>query len=118
MDEDRDEELERLRAEIAHLRQTAALRTELTRRGALPEALGLLCGERLLEREEDAAGWADELQRQYGFLFRKEECRPTPPVTPPTEPQTALDRQEIRRMSPAEINRNWDEVRQALARRE
>ena len=110
------EEVARLRAEIAHLRQTAALRAELTRLGAMPEALGLLCGERLLDDEGDAAAWAASLREQYGFLFRETRSERAPAVSPPIPLERGLTPEDLRGMSPEEINSQWEEVREALAR--
>ena len=115
-------ETERLRAELTAVRAEGALRDALLRRGAMPEAVALLgravdpAGVALTEggslAEEDAL--LAPLEARYGFLFRRETPAPTGPLAPPVSGAPALTREDIRRMSAEEINRNWDAVREAL----
>ncbi len=115
-------EAERLRGELAAVRADGALREALLRRGAMPEAVSLLGRAvdpgRLALTE--AGGLAEEdavlapLEARYGFLFRRETPAPTEAVAPPVSGAPALTREDIRRMSVDEINRNWEAVREAL----
>ena len=115
-------EADRLRTLLAEARADGALREALLRRGAMPEAVPLLRravdpGSMTLTEtgglaEEDAL--LQPLEARYGFLFRREERTPTEAVAPPVSGAPALTREDVRRMSADEINRNWDAVREAL----
>ncbi|MBQ6175253.1 MAG: hypothetical protein IJK28_11590 [Clostridia bacterium] len=120
------EENARLRAEVKRARASAALREALLAGGALPQTVGILAGSVDADSVElDASGGllrAEEViaplrQRYGGILFRRTEEIPAPPLSPPPPPGGALlTREDLRAMTPGEINARWDDVRGALGR--
>ena len=107
----RDRLLAEAREEVARLQARERLQEALLRAGALPEAIPLLCRD-AQPGDPDPAG---TLKARYGFLFRREEAIPTPAVAPPLGDRQLGAAEELDRMSPAEINRDWDRVRELLS---
>lgn len=125
------QEAERLRGEFAlfreqvHAERTAegrasAIREALRHAGANELALPLLA-QAVKTTEEDWDGvalreGADVLSPvigQYGAFFSQPVPIPTDRVSPPLD-GSALSREDVRAMSPEEINQNWHQVRSAL----
>lgn len=112
--------LETEQAQTAAQRQSA-LREALTRAGMNELAVPLLA--RTLEttdedwdgpRLRDEEAFLAPLRQEYAGFFPRTEMLPTDPVTPPLNGSSALSREDLRRMTPGEINRNWQLVRSAL----
>lgn len=102
------------------LRREAALTDALRRAGANEQALTLLAkaiphdavewdGDAL--RDEAAA--LRDVQAAYAGLFAVRETLGTGRCTPPLT-EEMISREDVRRMTPEEINRNWTQVRTAL----
>ena len=119
------EELSACRAQYDRERHAQARRSALaealTARGANPQALPLLMdaialpedvwdGDRL---REDAAP-LEAYRAKYPGLFAVRRALPVSRVTPPLHHGGLLTHADVKRMSAADINRNWSAVRTAL----
>ncbi|MBE5795822.1 MAG: hypothetical protein E7327_00405 [Clostridiales bacterium] len=120
-------ELETFRQQV-HTERTAQGRADaicelLRRAGANEQALPLLA-RAVQTTEEDWNGTelradADVISpvvSQYGAFFSSPVPIPTDRVSPPLD-GSALSPDDVRLMSPEEINRNWSQVRSALMQR-
>ncbi|MBQ7850197.1 MAG: hypothetical protein IJ343_10775 [Clostridia bacterium] len=125
------QEAERLRSEYEAYRQSVAaertqqtrqafLRAALSRAGANEQALSLLA--RAIETTDDdwdGDALRDErtvlspIREQYAAFFSAPRPLPTDRVSPPLNGHI-LTREDVRRMSAEEINRNWSQVCSAL----
>ena len=73
----------------------------------------------LIQRGEDGsvsneAMLQEAIQKAYPDCIGVKETGGTPPVTPPTAPGGTYTREQIAKMTPAEINKNWTAVQAAL----
>jgi len=107
---------------FASLRQQA-LHEALSRAGANAHVIPLLAGAvQTADADWDGATLRDEqtvlapVISQYAGLFGQETAVPTDRCTPPLD-GSALTREDVRCMSPEEINRNWSTVCTALTQR-
>ena len=116
------------RADVEQTRRNAARRetlsAALTRFGANPQAIPLMLDA--LSLPEDA--WngdalADEgctltaVRAQYAPLFDAPRVLPTAPIAPPGMSGGPLTHDDLRRMSPDDINRIWPSVIKTLGAR-
>lgn len=97
------------------------LHAALLRSGANPQAVPLLAQAiRTSEEDWDEASLRDEaaviqpLRAQFSEFFAVPRALPTDRVTPPVPTGGILTPADIRRMSPADVNRHWEQVRSAL----
>jgi len=67
------------------------------------------------EAVKDAAALVDPLKAAYAGCFAQENTGGTPPLEPPAGGNKTYTRDQLRQMSPAEINRNWDAIKGNLA---
>lgn len=112
--------LERLQAQQQRQARQQSMREALLSSGANPQAVDLL----LLAMTADGAvlhgdSMAPEdmlcaVRAQYPAFFSEPIYLPTDPVSPPISASAPLTREDVRRMSQEEINRNWSAVRSAL----
>ena len=115
------DELEGSRREREQAEKGLLIREALRGHGASEGAA------RMLSREVDAdritvengritgdGGQLEQLVKAYGGLFRS--AAPLRPVAPPRPEAPALSRDAIAGMTAEEINRRWDDVRDALRR--
>jgi hypothetical protein len=89
------------------------MQLKIAKKYNLPDALAnRLAGE--TEEEMDADG-----QALAGVIGKQTPTSPTAPVVSPTSPTgvTTLTEDSIRKMSPEEINKNWDAVSAALSKK-
>lgn len=56
----------------------------------------------------------EAIAKNYADCIGKVETGGTPPATPPTAPGGTYTREQIAKMTPAEINKNWAAVQDAL----
>ena len=103
----------------------ANLRAALLDAGANPHALDLLL--LALHPDEnaftgDAVADPDALlspvKAQYGAFFAQPVYLPTAPVSPPVTAAPPLTKEDVRRMSQEDINRNWSTVCSVLSKGE
>jgi len=114
---------QQVEAEKANAIKTAAVRKTLKDSGvARDEFLELLLGKVDLAKVEmegeavkDAAALVDPLKAAYAGCFAQENTGGTPPLEPPAGGNKTYTRDQLRQMSPAEINRNWDAIKGNLA---
>ncbi len=104
-----------------HEARRAALSEALEKHGVNPAALPLMLDAVSIPEEEwdgDALLHADAvvhaLQEKYGPLFARRTPLPVQKVEPPVASGGALTHQDVMRMSPEDINRNWSAVQTAL----
>lgn len=65
---------------------------------------------------KDADTWKERIRTDNADFITSTEEHGTPPITPPTGSGKVYTREQIRAMSPEEINKNWDSVKDSLAR--
>lgn len=98
------------------------LREALLQAGANEKAVMLLVREidvsavqtengKLLNAEEVI----NPIREKYAAFFAKPVAQPAPAIQPPASLHGMLTRQDVVRMTPEEINRNWAAVRSVLA---
>ena len=99
----------------------AALSDALSRFGANPQALPLMLDALSLPEEAwDGDALADEgsilndVRARYAPMFDKPRTLPTSRIAPPDSPGGPLTLDDLRRMSPEDINRRWSSVKQTL----
>lgn len=68
------------------------------------------------DRLKDAAALIAPLKASYGGCFAVTATHGTPPIDPPVGGQR-LTREQVSGMSEAEINRSWQQVKEALGQR-
>lgn len=112
--------LERLQAQQQRQARQQSMREALLSSGANPQAVDLL----LLAMTPDGAVLHGDsmtpedmlcaVRAQYPAFFSEPIYLPTDPVSPPISAAAPLTREDLRRMSQEEINRNWSAVRSAL----
>ena len=100
-----------------------ALRAALQSAGANPHALDLLL---LALHPDESAFDGDEitdpdalltpLKAQYGAFFAQPTRLPTDVVSPPVTAAPPLTKEDVRRMSQEDINRNWSIVCSVLSK--
>lgn len=119
------EELTAYRAQVEAERHTSARRTALsealTAQGANPQAIPLLLDAISLPEEAwagdqlaDAAATLQPWRAKYGAIFAARSPLPVTTVRPPVAAGGVLTHADVKRMSAADINRNWSAVRDAL----
>ena len=101
----------------------ANLRAALQNAGANPHALDLLL---LALHPDESAFDGDEitdpdalltpLKAQYGAFFAQPTRLPTDVVSPPVTTAPPLTKEDVRRMSQEDINRNWSSVCSVLSK--
>ena len=101
----------------------ANLRAALQSAGANPHALDLLL---LALHPDESAFDGDEitdpdalltpLKAQYGAFFAQPTRLPTDVVSPPVTTAPPLTKEDVRRMSQEDINRNWSSVCSVLSK--
>ena len=101
----------------------ANLRAALQSAGANPHALDLLL---LALHPDESAFDGDEitdpdalltpLKAQYGAFFAQPTRLPTDVVSPPVTAAPPLTKEDVRRMSQEDINRNWSSVCSVLSK--
>lgn len=64
---------------------------------------------------KDADTMVDAIRADYADFVGEVRTDGTPKLNPPSGQNKSYTRDEISRMSPAEINKNWDAVQQSLA---
>ena len=107
-------------AALEERRREAVLREALLRRGAHPQAAGLLIAQCRDARWNDDGTLANEeallepIRQAWDGLFLREERLGTEPVTPPIHGGGRLSRESLRDMPPEEINRLWPDIRMML----
>jgi hypothetical protein len=109
--------------EKANASKTTAVRAALKAAGVnRDEFADLLLGKVDLSKVElvgdkvkDADGLIAPLKGSYAGCFGTVTDNGTPPANPPAGPSKMYTREEIRKMSPVEINKNWDAVQKSLA---
>lgn len=114
---------QQVETEKANAAKSAAVRKTLKDSGvAREEFLELLLGKVDLSKVEmegeaikDAAALVDPLKTSYSGCFAQELTGGTPPIDPPAGGNKTYTRDQLRQMSPAEINRNWDAIKGNLA---
>lgn len=99
----------------------AALSSALADQGANPQAIPLLLDAISLPEEDwagdalrDAAATLQPWRAKYGALFSAKSALPVTKVHPPVHSGGLLTHADVKRMSAADINRNWNAVRAAL----
>lgn len=113
--------LERLQAQQQRQARQQSMREALLSSGANPQAVDLLL---LAMTPDEAVLHGDDsmtpedmlcaVRAQYPAFFSEPIYLPTDPVSPPISASAPLTREDVRRMSQEEINRNWSAVRSAL----
>lgn len=63
---------------------------------------------------KDIDGLNATVQKDYGDFIATNEDKPLPPNSPPGGGGHTYSRDEIRQMTPEEINKNWDAIRASL----
>lgn len=58
-----------------------------------------------------------DMKEKHAEWIGKAETKGVPPATPPSGGGTKITRDQIRKMTPEEINANWDSVKAALAQK-
>lgn len=119
------EELTAYRAQVEEEKhreaRRAALAEALVKQGANPQALPLLLDAIQLTDEDwhgdsltDADAALQPYRARYGALFATRSPLPVTKVIPPVGGGGSLTHADVKRMSAADINRNWSAVRTAL----
>lgn len=119
------EAFEAYRAQVEQERHEAtrrsALMEALTGQGANPQAIPLLLDAISLTEEDwsgdalrDAAAVLQPYRAKYGALFSVKSPLPVTRVSPPVSRGGGLTHADVKRMSAADINRNWNAVSKAL----
>lgn len=119
------DELTSYRAQVEAEKHAAARRTALsdalTAQGASQQALPLLLDAITLPEEAwngdelaDASAALQPWHAKYGALFAAKETIPVTRIHPPVSSGGLLTPADVKRMSAADINRNWSAVKNAL----
>ena len=93
----------------------ANLRAALQSAGANPHALDLLLLA-LHPEITDPDALLTPLKAQYGAFFAQPTRLPTDVVSPPVTAAPPLTKEDVRRMSQEDINRNWSSVCSVLSK--
>ena len=108
-----DDYRQAVETEKHHQARHANLRNALQSAGANPHALDLL----LLAIHPDESAF-DGDKAQYGAFFAQPTRLPTDFVSPPVTAAPPLTKEDVRRMSQEDINRNWSSVCSVLSKGE
>lgn len=119
------EELNAFRTQVEAERRDAARQTSLTQAltalGANPQALPLLLDAIHLQEENwdgnslrNAAAALSPYRAKYSALFSVKSPIPVTKVAPPINSGGIISHADVKRMSAADINRNWSAVQSAL----
>ena len=114
-----------METEKHHQARHANLRNALQSAGANPHALDLLL---LAIHPDESAFDGDKItdpdallspvKAQYGAFFAQPTRLPTDFVSPPVTAAPPLTKEDVRRMSQEDINRNWSSVCSVLSKGE
>lgn len=114
---------QQVETEKANAAKSAAVRKALKASGVQREEfLDLLMGKVELDKVEmdgdavkDEASFVAPFKASYAGCFADEHTGGTPPLNPPGGENKTYTREQLRQMSPEEINRNWDAIKGNLA---
>lgn len=103
------------REKLERERELAELRTALVKQKVLTElGLPISLADRIFgETEEEIRQDAEELKKLLGLQANTKVGAPTNPVGGNKQTRV-FTREELMRMSPEEINKNWEQIQEAL----